>query len=153
MALVVVGIDYHRWRRLAGPFLVVALLLLALVLVPGVGVDANGSTRWLGVGPLTIQPSEVVKLALLVWVADLLARRVHAQHRATLRPVVVVLAAAATLVMLQPNLGTTIVIAGIALALCFVAEAPAGRWRAGPPSGWRRRPAWPWPRRTAAPVC
>ena len=134
VALVAVArIDYHRWRRLASPFLVVALALLALVLVPGVGVDANGSTRWLGVGPLTIQPSEVVKLAVLIWVADLLSRRAAYMHntRATLRPVVVVLATVATLVMLQPNLGTTIVIAGIALALCFVAGAPAG-----PLAGW-----------------
>ena len=129
VALVVVArIDYHRWRRLAGPFLVVALLLLALVLVPGVGV-ANGSTRWLGVGPLTIQPSEVVKLALLIWVADLLSRRrAHAQHPGhAAAVVVVVLAAAPRLLVLQPNLGTTIVIAGIAGALL--------RGRAGRPGG------------------
>jgi cell division protein FtsW len=134
VALVVVArIDYHRWRRLAGPFLVVALVMLALVLVPGVGVDANGATRWLGVGPLTVQPSEVAKLAVLIWVADLLSRRAAYMHntRATLRPVIVVLAAVATLVMLQPNLGTTIVLAGIALALCFVAGAPVA-----PLAGW-----------------
>ncbi len=134
VALVVVArIDYHRWRRLAGPFLVVALVMLGLVLVPGVGVDANGATRWLGVGPLTVQPSEVAKLAVLIWVADLLSRRAAYMHntRATLRPVIVVLAAVATLVMLQPNLGTTIVLAGIALALCFVAGAPVA-----PLAGW-----------------
>jgi cell division protein FtsW len=134
VALVVVArVDYHWWRRLASPFLVVALLLLALVLVPGVGVNANGATRWVGVGPLTVQPSEVAKLAVLIWVADLLSRRAAYMHntRATLRPVIVVLAAVATLVMLQPNLGTTIVIAGIALALCYVAGAPGA-----PLAGW-----------------
>src|SRR5688572_5720716 len=73
VALVVIArVDYHRWRRVAGPFLLVSLVLLALVLVPGIGVGANGATRWIGVGPLTIQPSEMAKLALLVWVADLL---------------------------------------------------------------------------------
>ncbi|HET6951824.1 MAG TPA: putative lipid II flippase FtsW [Acidimicrobiales bacterium] len=131
-ALVVVArTDYHRWRRFAGPFLLTSLALLALVLV--IGVDANGSTRWIGVGSLTVQPSEVAKLALLVWVADLLSRRAAYMHntRATLRPVIVVLGATATLVMLQPNLGTTIVIAAIALALCFVAGAPVG-----PLAGW-----------------
>lgn len=134
VALVVVArVDYHRWRRFAGPFLLVSLLLLGLVLVPGVGVDANGATRWIGVGSLTIQPSELAKLAILVWVADLLSRRAAFMHntRATLRPVIVVLAAAATLVMLQPNLGTTMVIAAIALALCFVAGTPAV-----PLAGW-----------------
>ena len=134
VALVVIArVDYHRWRRYAGAFLVVSLVLLALVLVPGVGVEANGATRWLGVGPLTIQPSELAKLAVLVWVADLLARRAAYMHntRATLRPVVVVLASVATLVMLQPNLGTTLVVAGIALVVCFVAGAPFG-----PLAGW-----------------
>jgi cell division protein FtsW len=134
VALVVIArVDYHRWRRVAGPFLVASLVLLGLVLVPGIGVGANGATRWIGVGPLTIQPSEMAKLALLLWVADLLARRAaHMSNtRATLRPVIVVLAATATLVMLQPNLGTTLVIAGIALALCFVGGAPGV-----PLAGW-----------------
>ena len=134
VALVVIArVDYHRWRRVAGPFLMASLVLLALVLVPGIGVGANGATRWIGVGPLTIQPSEMAKLALLLWVADLLARRAaHMSNtRATLRPVIVVLAATATLVMLQPNLGTTLVIAGIALALCFVGGAPGV-----PLAGW-----------------
>jgi cell division protein FtsW len=127
VALVVVArVDYHRWRRLAGPFLVVALVLLGLVLVPQVGVGANGANRWIGVGPLTVQPAELVKLALLIWVADLLSRRAAYMRntRATLRPVIVVLAVAAALVMLQPNLGTTIVLAAIALILCYVGGSP-----------------------------
>ena len=135
VALIVVArIDYHAWRRLAGPFLLMSLALLALVLVPGVGAGRlNGANRWLGVGPLTVQPAELVKLAMLIWAADLLARRAAYMHntRATLRPVIVVLAVAAALVMLQPNLGTTIVLAAIALVLCFVAGAPAV-----PLAGW-----------------
>jgi cell division protein FtsW len=133
-ALVIIArTDYHRWRRYSGPFLVASLVLLAVVLVPGIGVGANGATRWIGIGSFTVQPSELAKLALLIWVADLLSRRAAYMHntRATLRPVIVVLATTATLVMLQPNLGTTIVLAAIALALCFVAGTPAG-----PLAGW-----------------
>jgi cell division protein FtsW len=129
VALVAVArVDYHRWREFATPLLLVSLGFLLLVLVPGVGVGANGATRWIGVGSLTFQPAELAKFALLVWVADLLARRAAFMHnsRATLRPVVVVLAAMATLLMLQPNLGTTIVLAAIALTLCFAAGAPLG---------------------------
>jgi cell division protein FtsW len=125
--VIIARIDYHRWRRFAGPSLLASLVLLAVVFVPGVGVGANGATRWIGVGSLTIQPSELAKLAVLIWVADLLSRRAAYMHntRATLRPVIVVLAVVATLVMLQPNLGTTLVIAAIALTLCFVAGTPA----------------------------
>jgi len=132
VALVVLAkLDYHRWRRHSGAFVLVALALLAVVLPIGTGT--NGATRWIGVGPLTFQPSELAKLALLVWVADLLARRAAYMHnpRATLRPVIVVLAAMATLVMLEPNLGTTIVLAAIALTICYVGGAPLGplaRW-------------------------
>jgi cell division protein FtsW len=132
VALVVMAkVDYHRWRRLSGPFVLVALALLAVVLAIGTGT--RGATRWIGVGPLTFQPSEMAKLALLMWVADLLARRAAYMHnpRATLRPVIVVLAAMATLVMLEPNLGTTIVLAAIALTMCYVGGAPLGplaRW-------------------------
>ncbi len=131
--VIVAKVDYHRWRRFAGPLLLGSLALLALVLVPGVGVGANGANRWIGVGSLTVQPAEVVKLALLVWVADLLSRRAAYMHntRATLRPVIVALSVAAGLVMLQPNLGTTIVLAAIALTLCFVAGAPLA-----PLAGW-----------------
>ena len=126
--LVIARTDYHRWRRPAGPLLGVSLLLLCLCLVPGIGVSVNGASRWIGTGSFTFQPSELAKLAVLVWVADLLARRAGYMHntRATLRPVIVVLAAVATLVMLQPNLGTTMVIAAIALSLSFVAGTPIG---------------------------
>jgi cell division protein FtsW len=132
LALVITAkVDYHRWRRFAGPFVLLALLLLAVVLPIGTGT--RGATRWIGVGPLTFQPSELAKLALLVWCADLLARRAAYMHnlRATLRPVIVVLAAMATLVMLEPNLGTTIVLAAIALTMCYVGGVPLGplaRW-------------------------
>ena len=131
--LVIARTDYHRWRRLSGPFLLVAVAMLALCLVPWVGINVNGASRWIGVGSFTFQPSEVAKLAVLVWVADLLARRASHMHntRATLRPVIVVLALVASLVMLQPNLGTTIVIAAIAMSLCFVAGSPLG-----PLTGW-----------------
>jgi cell division protein FtsW len=127
--ILVSRVDYHRWRRLATPLLLGSLITLALVLVPGVGVGANGATRWIGVGAMTFQPAELAKLTVLLWVADLLARRAAYMHntRATLRPVIVVLMVTATLLMLQPNLGTTIILSATALAVCFVAGAPLGK--------------------------
>jgi cell division protein FtsW len=123
---VTMRIDYHRWRRLAVPCLATSFVLLVLVLVPGVGRTVNGSTRWLGVGPFTMQPSEFTKLALLLFAADLLARRAAWMHdtKSTLHPLLILLALSAALVMLQPNLGTTIVIASIVLGILFVAGTP-----------------------------
>lgn len=119
-------VSVDLWRRFARPFLVVALAMLVLVLVPGVGVTVNGATRWLGAGPLQIQPSEFAKFALLLFVADLLDRRSAkmADWRWCLLPVVAYLGLVSALVMAQPNLGTTIIIAFMVLAMLFAAGSP-----------------------------
>jgi cell division protein FtsW len=124
--VLVMRIDYHRWRRLAPLLLAISFVGLVVVLVPNVGRTVNGSTRWVGFGAVSVQPSEFTKLALLVFAADLLARRAAHMHdaRRTLRPVLVLLVTSGVLVMLQPNLGTTAVIASILVALLFVAGTP-----------------------------
>src|SRR3546814_9740295 len=103
--VVVVGVDYHRVLRWSRPALGLSLVLLALVLVPGVGVSVNGATRWLGYGPFSLQPSELAKLTVLLFVADLLARRAAwmGDVRLTLRPAATVFGIVALLLMLQPN--------------------------------------------------
>ena len=84
-------LDYRRWRRVARPLLVGCCVLLLAVLVPGVGVHVGGSSRWLGVGAWRLQPSELSKLALAVYCADLLSRRRDRMHdlRVTLGPILV----------------------------------------------------------------
>jgi cell division protein FtsW len=128
-AIVAIRVDYRWWRRHARIFLVGSYALLGLVLVPGVGVTVNGATRWLGVGSVRIQPGEFAKLALLLWVADLLDRRSRSVRdaRATLRPVLVALALCGALLLLQPNLGTLIVIAAMVLVVLYVAGTPLHR--------------------------
>jgi cell division protein FtsW len=125
-AVVVSKRDYHSWRRWSVPALAVSVVLLGLVLVPGVGVTVNGSSRWLGYGPFSLQPSELAKLTVLLFVADLLARRAAwmADLRLTLVPVFVVFGGVALLLLKQPNLGTTLVLGSIVLAALFVAGAP-----------------------------
>ncbi len=127
VALVVtVSVDYRRWRTLALPMLAVSAGLLVLVLVPGLGHQVNGARSWIGVGSLTLQPSEIAKLALILFVAELLSRRssAMADSRLTLRPVLVVAGAIALLVMLQPDLGTTMVLGALVLALLYVGGVP-----------------------------
>ncbi len=120
-------VHYRRWRAWVGPMLIAAIVLLVLVLVPGVGTEVNGSSRWLGVGALRVQPSEFAKLAVLLFVAKLLADREREGKarvtRLTLKPALVVFGGVAALLMLQPNLGTTIVLGAIVLAVLFVSGA------------------------------
>jgi cell division protein FtsW len=125
VALVIaLRVDYHRWQRWARPVLLVSLGLLVLVLA--VGVEVNGSKRWLGIADLGIQPSEFAKFAVILFAADLLARRSDRMARTdiTLRPLVVVLVVTAGLIMLQPNLGTTLIVCSIVLIMLFVAGTP-----------------------------
>jgi cell division protein FtsW len=113
--------DYRRWQRPAVPFVLVALGLLVVVLVPGLGVSVRGSSRWIGTGQFRIQPSEFAKLAILLFTADVLARRgAKGSVRTALRPVLVVFGVAAFLVMGQPDMGTTLVLGCIVLSLLFV---------------------------------
>jgi cell division protein FtsW len=126
MCVLVMKVDYHRWRRWALPGLLASGVLLALVLVPGVGRNINGASRWLGYGPFSLQPSELAKLTVLVFVADLLARRAAwiRDAQLTLVPVTVVFGSVALLLMLQPNLGTTLVLGSIVLSVLYVAGTP-----------------------------
>jgi cell division protein FtsW len=124
--VVLLRVDYHRWRRLSLPALTVTAVLLALVLVPGVGITVNGASRWLGYGPFSLQPSELAKLTVLLFAADLLARRAAWMDdiRLTLVPVASVFGMVALLLMLQPNLGTTLVLGAIVLSLLYIAGTP-----------------------------
>ncbi|MGH9119021.1 MAG: putative lipid II flippase FtsW [Acidimicrobiales bacterium] len=124
---VTLRIDYRRWRRFAGPFLGASVVALVLVLFPSIGVTVNGSSRWLDLGAVTVQPSEFAKLALILFVADLLARRGQRLHdtRLTIRPVLLVFALLAVPILLQPNLGTTVVMAAIVFGMLFTAGVPS----------------------------
>ncbi|MEJ5254490.1 MAG: putative lipid II flippase FtsW [Acidimicrobiales bacterium] len=124
--LTTMRIDYHRWRPWSRHLLIGSLVLLVLVLIPGLGVNVNGSSRWLGFGAWRIQPSELAKLAVVLFVADLLARRADRldDTRLSIRPVVAVFGLVAALFMLQPNLGTTIILGVIVFVMLFVAGVP-----------------------------
>jgi len=114
-------VDYRWWRRIALPLLLVSTALLVVVLVPGLGVSVRGSSRWLGTGQFRMQPSELTKLALLLFGADMLARRgTQGDVHLALRPVLVVFGVVGFLVMMQPDMGTTLVIGCITVSLLFV---------------------------------
>jgi cell division protein FtsW len=117
-----------RFYRLLGyPLLLGSIGLLVLVLVPHVGVNVAGATRWIALpGGLQVQPSEFAKLALVLWGADLLTRKDKRlrQVRHLLVPLVPLGLLMALLVMMQPDMGTTIVLILTMLALLWTAGSP-----------------------------
>ena len=114
---------YVVWSRLAVPFLAATGILLVLVLHSGAGTSAGGSSRWLAVGPITIQPSEIVKLALVAFAATVLTRKAALLDDVghLLLPLLPVTALVCWLVMRQPDLGTTVILAGTIFVLLFIA--------------------------------
>lgn len=123
---VTVKVPYTRWRNFVKFGLVGSFVSMFLVFIPGLGRNINGAQNWLSLGPFGGQPSEVMKLALLLYSADLLARRSEhiANPKRTLRPVLMILGAACLLVLAQRDLGNGIVMAIIVLAVAFFAGVP-----------------------------
>jgi cell division protein FtsW len=119
-------LDYRWLRRLSIPLAIVAVALLIVVLIPGIGYSANGASRWIRVGPFfEIHPSEVAKLALAVYLAHWLATRgtrIKSFFEGTL-PFWIIVSPFVVLIAREPDLGTTAVVILIALALFFVAGA------------------------------
>ena len=109
-------------QRFTTPLLGVAFVLLLLVKVPGIGVEINGARRWLGAGPLQFQPSEVMKLALILYAVKLLSEKPKiVREPRLLLPYGMVAGAAAILVASQPDLGTALVISFVSTALLVAA--------------------------------
>ena len=117
----------HRFiRRLAWPALIGSTVLLALTQVPGLGVKVNGNTNWLALGPLTIQPAEFAKLAIILWCAHLYARKekLLGDWKHALIPVVPVTVFLTLLVIKGGDLGTALVLFAIVLGMLWVVGAP-----------------------------
>ncbi|MCC5859185.1 MAG: putative lipid II flippase FtsW [Ectothiorhodospiraceae bacterium] len=117
-------------RRMSGLLMLFALLLLVLVLVPGVGREVNGATRWIPMGIINLQVSEVMKLCLMVYLAAFLVRRgeqVRTRLGVFLVPVAV-MALIGLLLLLQPDFGAAVVIVGTGLGMLFLAGVPLSRF-------------------------
>ncbi|MET0929966.1 MAG: putative lipid II flippase FtsW [Aeromicrobium sp.] len=114
-------------RRLILPFLVVSVALIGATFIPGVGVTVNGNRNWLPLfGGFQLQPSEFAKLALVLWIADLYARRQKylGTPRYVLTPMVPVAGAVGLLVVFQRDLGTAVVIFAIIVGMLWIAGLP-----------------------------
>lgn len=115
--------DYRHLKKLAVPGLILCMLLLIAVQIPGVGSSAGGATRWIRLGPVNVQPSELTKLALVVYMAYSLPKK--GDKLKSLRwgfiPYILVLAILLFLLLLQPDLGSAMTLGGVAMIMLLVA--------------------------------
>jgi cell division protein FtsW len=119
----VMRIDTRHWERWSGPLFCLCLLMLVIVLIPGLGRVVNGSRRWLAFGPILIQVSEILKLAMIVYLAGYLVRQeARAQNEVFdfMKPLFL-LAVVGGLLLLEPDFGATVVISGTVMVMLFLA--------------------------------
>lgn len=119
--------DYRKYKKCALPILIVSVILLVLVLTP-LGQTTNGATRWIKVGPVTLMPGEIAKIAAIIFVAWFLsedASRIKSLKRGIL-PLLGIIAVYGALIVKQPNLSTAITVCGIIIAMMLVAGL---KWR------------------------
>lgn len=144
VAMLVVGrFNYQRWRGAAKILMVLAIFLLLLVIIPGVGITKNNATRWLGIdGVLTFQPSEIAKLAVIVYFADSISKKKERMRdlREGVLPYGVWLAVIAVLMLLEPHLSGTILIVGTGAIMMAMGGMPA--WLIGAGVGGVAAAAW-----------
>jgi len=123
---VLMRIDYRLWRSFAKPALLISFVLLLLVFLPGLGRELQGARRWIDVGITLIQPAELVKLLLLIFLAAWLSERGPRlrQWSTGLWPFLLLVGSMLLLIALQPDVGTMAVVGLISLSAYFVAGAP-----------------------------
>lgn len=117
--VVISNIHYSFWKKLAVPFFFVAIIMLIAVLIPGISLKALGARRWISIGSLNFQPSEVVKLGLALYLAKVADSNIK-KPLAFFLPLIIVCG----LIMLQPDLGTTLIVALIGVVQVFVSGVP-----------------------------
>lgn len=123
IAAVMLRIEMHRWQQFSPILLLIVGIMLVLVLL--VGTSVNGSTRWLSVGPIRIQVAELAKFAFAIYMAGYLVRRhqeIRENAKGFYKPIAV-FAVYAFLILMQPDLGTVVVLFVGTVGLLFLAGA------------------------------
>ncbi len=119
----VMAVDYKKFRKYAKPLILVSLFLLVLVLIPGIGREVSGARRWFRFKFISFQPSELASMAVIIYVADFIARKEGSikQFLRGFLPPVCVLGITALLILAQPDLGTAVALGVVVFIMLFVA--------------------------------
>jgi len=125
--LITALIDYNKYSKIGLGAVIVSAVLLGLVFIPGIGVESYGAKRWIGVGGVTLQPSEIAKFAYVLFVAGYFAKKPERINRfLTVLPVLGVGGALCLLIILEPNMSITMCVGMLMIALLF---AVGVKWR------------------------
>jgi len=118
----VMTVDYRKFRKYAKPFVLISFLLLVLVLIPGLGREISGARRWFRFKFISFQPSELATMAVIIYVADFIARKGEGMRQffKGFLPPVCVLGICSLLVLAQPDLGTTVALGAVVFIMLFV---------------------------------
>ena len=122
VALLAFQVPMETWEKIARPLFVVSLLLLLAVLIPHVGKGVNGARRWISLGVMNFQPSEFAKLAVIIYAADYMVRKMDVKERffRAVLPIGTAVALAGILLLAEPDMGAFLVIAIIAMGILFL---------------------------------
>lgn len=118
--IIVSNINYKYYYKFALPFLLITLVLLILVFIPGIGLKLKGASRWINLGFTVLQPSEILKITLTVYLAAWLSIK----EKARLLAFLMLLSLSVALVVIEPDLGTALIIALTATLVYFLSGAP-----------------------------
>ena len=122
LGAVVTQIPMASWERLARPLFLFSLFLLVLVLIPGIGKVVYGARRWLPLGIMNFQPSELAKLAIVLYASDYMVRKMDVKERfvQAVYPMALAVGLVGVLLLAEPDMGAFMVIATIAMAILFL---------------------------------
>lgn len=130
LILVFAKIDYHVYRKISKPFMTISVILLVLVLF--IGSSAKGATRWINLGPISLQPSEIVKFAMVIHFASMLSAKqaVIKNFEQGFLPFIIWLSMISILIALQPNFSTMLVVIIIGMSIMFIGNVNLLHWLA-----------------------
>ena len=122
VALLAFQVRMETWEKWARPLFVISLILLALVLIPFIGKSVNGARRWISLGVVTFQPSELAKLATIIYAANYMVRKMDVKEKffKAVLPMGAAVGVAGSLLLAEPDMGAFIVIAMIAMGILFL---------------------------------
>ena len=123
LTFIFMAVDYRKLRNIAQPLIFISIILLILVLIPGIGREVSGARRWFRFKMISFQPSEFANLAVIIYVADFIARKENLikTFLKGFLPPMVLLGTISILILIQPDLGTTVSLAFVVIAMIFVA--------------------------------